>query len=85
MKSKLCKTELDVGKCNMTAHEANLNAPQDSVPLLTTELLILPDGQILVHNLTQPFAELLHELNPDCEQITSRITPRASINHELSD
>jgi hypothetical protein len=39
-----------------------------------SELLILPDGQILVHNLTQPFAELLHELNPDCEQITSRIT-----------
>jgi hypothetical protein len=38
-----------------------------------SELLILPDGQILVHNLTQPFAELLHELNPDCEQITSRI------------
>jgi hypothetical protein len=45
--------------------------PQESV----SELLILPDGQILVHNLTQPFAELLHELNPDCEQITSRITP----------
>ena len=40
-----------------------------------SELLILPNGQILVHNLTQPFAELLHELNPDCEQITSRITP----------
>ena len=39
---------------------------------LTTELLILPDGRILVHNLTQPFAELLRELNPDCDQITSR-------------
>jgi hypothetical protein len=38
------------------------------------ELLILPDGRILVHNLTQPFADLLHELNPDAEQITSRIT-----------
>jgi hypothetical protein len=49
-----------------------------------SELLILPDGQILVHNLTQPFAELLHELNPDCEQITSRITHHASTNHELS-
>ena len=34
-----------------------------------SELLILPDGQILVHNLTQPFAELLHELNPDDDQI----------------
>ena len=49
-----------------------------------SELLILPDGQILVHNLTQPFAELLHELNPDCEQITSRILNHASPHHELS-
>jgi hypothetical protein len=40
--------------------------------MLTTELLILPDGRILVHNLTQPFAELLHELNPIDEQIASR-------------
>ena len=47
------------------------------------ELLILPDGRILVHNLTQPFAELLHELNPDAEQISARITHHASINHEL--
>ncbi len=39
-----------------------------------SELLILPDGRILVHNLTQTFAELLHELNPNAEQITSRIT-----------
>jgi hypothetical protein len=38
-----------------------------------SELLILPDGQILVHNLTQPFAELLHELNPNDEQISSRV------------
>jgi hypothetical protein len=45
---------------------------------LTTELLILPDGRILVHNLTQPFAELLSELNPDCEQIASRLAPETS-------
>ncbi|HTY86884.1 MAG TPA: hypothetical protein VMB80_05410 [Candidatus Acidoferrum sp.] len=52
---------------------------------LTTELLVLPDGRILVHNLTPPLAELLHELNPDDEQIASRLTPRASgsISHEL--
>jgi hypothetical protein len=49
-----------------------------------SELLILPDGQILVHNLTPAFAGLLAGLNPDCEQITSRLTPHASINHELS-
>jgi len=52
---------------------------------LTTELLIMPDGQILVHNLTQPFAELLSELNPNCEQIHSRITSPASPSHELPD
>jgi hypothetical protein len=51
---------------------------------LTTELLILPDGRILVHNLTQPFAELLHELNPNTEQIASRIPNHASPDHELS-
>lgn len=50
---------------------------------LQTELLILPDGRILVHNLTQPFAELLHELNPDAEQISSRVTRHSSPNYEL--
>jgi len=52
-----------------TRQNKNLEAVETD---LTTELLILPDGQILVHNLTQPFAELLRELNPDCEQISSR-------------
>jgi hypothetical protein len=55
------------------------------VETLTTELLILPDGRILVHNLTQPFAELLRELNPNCEQISSRITHHASLPNEFSD
>lgn len=41
---------------------------------LVTELLILPDGQILVHNLTPAFAGLLKKLNPDAEQISSRVT-----------
>jgi len=41
-----------------------------------SELLILPDGRILVHNLTQPFAELLHELNPGAEQISPRLPRR---------
>jgi hypothetical protein len=47
---------------------------------LATEVLILPDGRILVHNLTRPFAELLHELNPDNEQISSRVTRHPSPN-----
>ena len=41
---------------------------------LSTELLILPDGRILVQNLTRPFAELLKELNPGDEQILPRTT-----------
>lgn len=51
--------------------------------LLTTELLILPDGRILVHNLTQPFADLLNEFNPDDEQISPRVTRHPSLSHEL--
>jgi hypothetical protein len=47
-----------------------------------SDLLILPDGRILVHNLTQTFAELLHELNPDAEQITSRILHRSLPSRE---
>src|SRR5208282_2952853 len=43
-----------------------------------SELLILPDGQVLVHNLTPTFAGLLAGLNPDCEQITLRLTAHAS-------
>lgn len=39
---------------------------------LSSELLILPDGRIFVQNLTQPMAELLHELNPRDETIAPR-------------
>jgi hypothetical protein len=48
-----------------------------------SELLILPDGQILVHNLTPAFARLLHELNPTAEQISSRVTRHSSPPYEL--
>lgn len=39
---------------------------------LSSELLILPDGRILVQNLTQPMAELLHSLNPRDKTIALR-------------
>ena len=39
---------------------------------LETELLILSDGRIFIHNLTQPFADLLKTLNPDDKQIQPR-------------
>jgi len=50
-----------------------------------SEILILPDGRILVHNLTQPFAELLRQLNPTDEQFKARSTQHAAQSHELPD
>jgi len=43
-----------------------------------TELLLLPDGQILVHNLTPAFAQLLSELNPNDQEMLSRVTHHPS-------
>lgn len=37
-----------------------------------SELLILPDGRVLVQNLTQPMAELLRKLNPQDKAIVAR-------------
>jgi hypothetical protein len=39
---------------------------------LSTELLILPDGRVLVQNLTQPMAEILRRLNPHEKAIALR-------------
>ena len=41
-------------------------------PGSTSELLILADGRILVHNLTPAFAAVLRDLNPADEQIQPR-------------
>ena len=43
---------------------------------LSAEILILPDGRVLVQNLTQPMAEILHALNPHDRQIAPRVSPR---------
>ena len=40
---------------------------------LSTEMLILPDGRILVQNLTRPMAELLNRLNPQDKTIAPRV------------
>ncbi len=39
---------------------------------LSTELLILPDGRILVQNLTEPMAQILRRLNPHDQFIAPR-------------
>lgn len=54
--------------------------PRGSSPPLVTELLLLPNGELLVHNLTPTFADLLAQLglgdghrrlrpegSPDCD------------------
>jgi len=48
---------------------------------LSAELLILPDGRILVQNLTQPMAELLHNLNPADEVISRRTLQKSTLTH----
>ena len=50
----------------------------------TSELLIMPDGRILVHNLTPAFAGLLHELNPYDEQISSRLSRRNGVKADVT-
>jgi hypothetical protein len=42
------------------------------------ELLILPNGQVLVHNLTAMVAEALVDLNPDDEFIRRRVLAKRS-------
>ena len=39
----------------------------------SSELLILPDGRILVHNLTPAMACVLNELNPEDDTIKLRL------------
>lgn len=39
---------------------------------LFTDLLLMPDGRILVQDLTQPMARLLHSLNPCDKTIALR-------------
>ena len=41
--------------------------------VLCSDMLLLPDGRILVQNLTQPMAKLLHSLNPNDDTIAARV------------
>ena len=45
---------------------------------LTTELLIMPDGKVMAHNLTPVMAAVLSELNPADEAIKQRIITHVS-------
>lgn len=50
-----------------------------------SELLLLPDGRLLVHNLTPAMARVLVELSPDDPQIRPRAIPTTQdvYTHEL--
>ena len=52
--------------------ECHSFAAESKGPGSTSELLILSDGRILVHNLTPAFAAVLALLNPADEQIRPR-------------
>lgn len=41
-------------------------------PVETSELLLLPDGRVLLHNLTPAMARWLAELNPNDPQLAPR-------------
>lgn len=49
----------------------------------TNELLILPGGKILAHNITPMMAKVLSELNPADEPMRKRANPKSSFTHEL--
>ena len=47
--------------------------PKDHSAELMSELLVMPDGQIYVHNLTPEMAAVLMELNPEDKTIARRV------------
>jgi len=53
-----------------------------ATPAVTTELLLLPNGQVLVHNLTPTMAALLAELNPADESMRARASGQRSVVSE---
>ena len=48
---------------------------------LTSEILIMPDGRVLAHNLTSVFTAMLSELNPDDSQFSPRRKQSKSQHH----
>ncbi len=63
---------------------SNVKSKSHKTRVCMSELLILPDGKILVHNLSQPFAELLRKLNPDDEHISPRVKTNVRQGPHLS-
>lgn len=51
--------------------------PQSKAPLMT-EFLILPDGKVLVQDLTRVMAEILIGLNPNEDAIRRRLVKKTA-------
>jgi hypothetical protein len=49
----------------------------------SSELLILPDGRILAHNITPVMARVLTELNPTDEAMNRRALRQNTLKHEF--
>jgi len=47
-------------------------------------MLLLPDGRVMVHNLTPAMARVLHELNPDDPQIHPRVFEQTHTSPPIS-
>ena len=47
-----------------------MNVPGKTI--VESELLLMPDGRLMIHNLTPALAQLLHELVPEDSAMRSR-------------
>ena len=65
-----------------TREKLNPRCDDQTRPGSTSELLLLADGRILVHNLTPAFAAVLREMNPADEQIQPRAASIAAGRNE---
>jgi hypothetical protein len=63
-----------------TKYKQQASCPEQPV----SEILILPDGRIFVHNLSPMMAGLLAEFNPTDEAMCRRATRNNNLNHGLS-
>ena len=48
-----------------------------------SEVLLLPNGKILAHNITPEMARVLSELNPADEAMNRRALRKSTLKHEL--
>jgi hypothetical protein len=58
------------------------NKPRKAETSLS-EILILPDGKVLAHNITPQMAQVLMELNPADKAMSQRTTRHKTLKHEL--